>query len=77
MNSFSELLSSLGTRNVAKAVGVTDAAVSKWKSQGRLPVRAGALQMRTASYEKKIAKLAGISVGDLRNRMKTSGSVSS
>ena len=70
MNSFSELLNNLGTRNVAKAVGVTDAAVSKWKSQGRLPVRAGALQMRTAGYEKKIAKLAGISVGELRSRMK-------
>ena len=74
MNSFSELLNRLGTRKVAQAVGVTDAAVSKWKSQGRLPVREGALQMRTAGYEKKIAKLAGISVGELRKQMKSSNS---
>lgn len=66
MKTFSELLSELGTRNVAKATGVTDAAVSKWKSAGRLPVRAGVIKNRAAAYEDLIARLAEISVQQIR-----------
>ena len=66
MNAFSELLDTLGTRKVARATGVTDAAVCKWKSLGRLPTRSGALQKRTAAYEQAIAELAGITVVQLR-----------
>lgn len=66
MNSFSQLLNTLGTRRVARATGVTDAAVCKWKSLGRLPTRPGALQKRTAAYEQAIAQMAGITVTQLR-----------
>lgn len=66
MNTLSELISSIGTRKVAKAAGVTDAAVCKWKTMNSLPVRPGALQKRADRYQKIIADLAGISVDEVK-----------
>lgn len=77
MKTFSALLSELGTRNVAKATGVTDAAVSKWKSAGRLPVRQGVITSRTEAYENLIARLAEISVQSLREMIAYEQSIKS
>lgn len=62
-----DVIETLGGAQVAKACGVTPGAVSHWKRQGYLPGRGPRIDRRGARYEKKIAKLAGITVGELRD----------
>lgn len=61
-----DVIESLGGAQVAKACGVTPGAVSHWKRQGYLPGQGPRVDRRGAVYEKRIAKLAGISVTELR-----------
>jgi hypothetical protein len=61
-----EVIETLGGNSVAKACGVTKGAVSHWKRQGYLPGRGPRADRRGAIYERRIAKLAGITVAELR-----------
>ena len=66
----SKLISELGTARIARQLGVSKAAVSTWKRNNTLPTtRQGALLIRTEKYEEELAKMAGISVGELRQRI--------
>lgn len=61
-----DVLETLGQSNVAAACGVTPACVSHWKRLGYLPGRGPRADRRGDVYEKRIARLAGISVSNLR-----------
>lgn len=63
-----ELIDQLGTNRVARACGVTDVAVVHWKRKG-LPQRKGKAQVKRAHYERVIAKMAGMRVGELRQML--------
>ncbi|WP_414501689.1 hypothetical protein [Zymobacter sp. IVIA_5232.4 C2] len=66
----SQLISELGTAKVARQLGVSKAAVSTWKRNNSLPTtRQGALLIRTEKYEAELAKMAGISIDELRQRI--------
>ncbi|RUR26815.1 hypothetical protein ELY33_17050 [Vreelandella andesensis] len=60
-----EIIDSIGTNRLARECGVTDVAVVSWKQKG-LPVRRGNAQKRRAHYERVIARMAGMKVGELR-----------
>lgn len=62
-----ELILGLGLRNVARATGTTPGTVWYWCHYG-LPSRRGDAERR-AQYERDIAKLAGMRVGDLRKQI--------
>ena len=54
---------------VAEACGVTKGCVSHWRKQNRLPGRGARRDRRGDQHEQAIAKLAGISVAELRKRI--------
>jgi hypothetical protein len=60
-----EIINSIGTNRLARECGVTDVAVVSWKQNG-LPTSNGNAQKRRAHYERVIARMAGMRVGDLR-----------
>lgn len=62
-----DVIETLTGSQVAKACGVTPACVSHWKRQGYLPGRGPRKDRRGAFYEKRIAKLAGMTVSELRD----------
>lgn len=62
------IIEKLGTNAVAKACGVTPGCVSHWKKNG-LPGTGTRPDRRGAMYEKRIAKLAGLSVSELREQL--------
>jgi transcriptional regulator with XRE-family HTH domain len=62
-----DVIETLGGERIAKACGVTPGAVSHWKRKGYLPGRGPRVDRRGAAYERKIAKLAGVSVAELRD----------
>ena len=62
-----ELIDELGVMNVARACEAHHQAVCYWKACG-LPSRRGDAKRR-AHYERCIAKLAGMKVGDLRRML--------
>lgn len=64
-----DIITELGTVRVAKACGVTKGCVSQWKRAGRLPGRGNRPDYRGDRYEKRIAKLAGLTVAELRERI--------
>lgn len=59
------IINSIGTNRLARECGVTDVAVVSWKQNG-LPTRSGNAQKRRAYYERVIARMAGMKVGELR-----------
>ncbi len=61
-----DVLETLKSSRVAAACGVTPACVSHWKRNGYLPGRGPRKDRRGDFYEKRIARLAGISVSELR-----------
>lgn len=63
-----ELIMGLGLRKVARATGTTPGTVWYWCHYG-LPSRRGGDVDRRAQYERDIAKLAGIKVGELRKQI--------
>lgn len=65
----SDVIDELQGVRVAKACGVTKGAVSIWKRNNRLPGRGSRPDRRGDRYEKRIAKLAGITVAELRERI--------
>lgn len=60
------VIETLGNSNIARVCGVDKSTVAAWKRKGHLPTRRGVLDRNGVVYEKKIAKLAGISVPELR-----------
>jgi hypothetical protein len=62
------LIDNLGTRNIARACGVSPACVTRWKYYG-LPNRTGRVQGRRTHYEKVLAKMAGMKVKELRQAL--------
>lgn len=60
-----DIINSIGTNRLARECGVTDVAVVHWKRNG-LPSRPGRAQKRRAHYERVIARMAGMKVGELR-----------
>ncbi len=60
------VVETLGGKEVAKACGVTPGCVSIWKKKGHLPGRGPVADRRGDFYEKRIAKLAGMKVSELR-----------
>lgn len=61
-----DVLETLGGKEVADACGVTPGCVSHWKRLGHLPGRGPRADRRGDRYEKAIARLAGCSVQELR-----------
>lgn len=64
----SEIIRDIGICRVAKACGVYHRSVVYWCERERLPGRQ-ADAARRAHYERCIAKLAGMKVGELRKRI--------
>lgn len=62
-----ELILELGLREVGRATGATPGTVWYWCHKGLPSRRADA--DRRAQYERDIAKLAGIKVGELRKQI--------
>lgn len=66
MNRLSDIITQLGVRRVARECGVTSPTVCAWKEYG-LPRRSGeSMDKRRAHYERVIARMAGMKVGELR-----------
>lgn len=63
----SNIINSIGVRRLARECGVDPAAVMKWKRRG-LPSRAGTAKDR-ARYERAMARLTGMKVRELRERI--------
>ena len=63
-----DLIEQHGTRRIARAAGVSPPTVTFWKTYG-LPRRVGQSQGRRAHYEKAIARVAGMSVTELRKAL--------
>lgn len=63
-----QLINDLGVRKVAARCGVDRTAVLYWCRKDRLPMRNGDAERR-AHYEREIAKLAGMRVGELRKML--------
>lgn len=61
-----DVIETLTGSKVAKACGVTPACVSHWKKNGYLPGRGPRKDRRGDFYEKRIARLAGMKVSELR-----------
>jgi len=67
-----KVIREIGLCRVADECGVNHRAVGYWIEQGRLPNRY-ADRTRRAQYERIIARLAGMPVGELRKQLKESG----
>lgn len=66
MTRIGTIITQLGVRRVARECGVTSPTVCTWKEQG-LPRRSGeSMDKRRAHYERVIARMAGMKVGELR-----------
>lgn len=62
------IIEEIGTTRVARACGVTVPCVSIWKAKGSLPTQPA---KKVAGYEKAIAACAGVTVKELRERLKS------